>query len=95
VLGSCTTTDGPRVKRDRTRDCPPGQVQICESRQQREPSSGGDEEIPEYDFCRCESIGLWFETNVLLQRADLLPGRQQQAARGAPRHHRCKPFTLL
>jgi len=59
VLGACTTTtDGPRVKRDRTRDCPPGQVQICESRKPRDPSGGDDEEIPEYDFCRCETIGL-------------------------------------
>jgi hypothetical protein len=49
VLGACTTTtDGPRV----------GQVQICESRKPRDPSSGDNEEIPEYDFCRCETIGL-------------------------------------
>ena len=55
LLGSCTTTDGPRVKRDRMRDCPTGMVQICKSRTQREPSSGGDEEIPEYDYCYCET----------------------------------------
>ena len=37
--------------------CPPGLVLICESRQQREPSKGGaEEEIPQYEFCRCEPV---------------------------------------
>jgi hypothetical protein len=56
LLSACTSVDGERVKRDRTRECPPGRVQICESRTQREPSRGGDEEIPEYEYCYCESI---------------------------------------
>lgn len=42
------------VQRTRMRDCPPGTVQICESKQ--EPSRGGDEEIPLYERCTCKSI---------------------------------------
>lgn len=52
-LSACATpADG--VQRSRMRDCPPGTVQVCESRQ--EPSQGGDEEIPLYERCTCKSI---------------------------------------
>ena len=56
LLDGCATTAGEGVKRNRLRDCPPGSVLICESRRPQEPSRGGDEEIPEYEFCRCESV---------------------------------------
>jgi hypothetical protein len=57
LLGGCATAPtGEQVKRDRMRDCPPGTMQICESRRLQKPSAGGDEEIPEYDYCRCESM---------------------------------------
>lgn len=55
TLGACATSsqqDG--VRRDPIRDCPDGTILICESFTQQEPSRGGDEEIPQYDRCRCE-----------------------------------------
>ena len=56
LASACATgpTDGAR--RTQIRDCPVGMVLICESTRDQEPSSGGDEEIPEYDRCRCENI---------------------------------------
>ncbi|MDH5345130.1 MAG: hypothetical protein OEW59_05140 [Gammaproteobacteria bacterium] len=53
--GGCATTGEDGAKRSRMRDCPPGMVQICESREHK-PSRGGEEDIPEYEYCRCESI---------------------------------------
>ena len=49
----CQSTDGG-IKRTKIRDCPPGWILMCETRRPQEPSRGGDEEIPEYDFCTCE-----------------------------------------
>ena len=57
LLQACATTDdgnGQVLQQNRVRDCPFGTIQICESRNQREPSRGGDEEIPAYERCRCE-----------------------------------------
>lgn len=53
-LGACATNPAGGVKRTQIRDCPPGTVLFCESRQQ--PSTGSEEEIPEYERCRCENI---------------------------------------
>ena len=55
LTGACASTDGDGVKRNRMRDCPPGMIQVCETREHT-PSQGGDEELPEYEYCRCESI---------------------------------------
>lgn len=53
IVGSCADTNGPDRPRPQISSCPPGFVLICESRQ--EPSKGGaDEEIPQYEHCRCE-----------------------------------------
>jgi hypothetical protein len=57
LLNACASTPGePTVKRSQIRDCPPGWVLICETRRQQDPSQGGDEEIPVYDFCRCDRL---------------------------------------
>ena len=56
LLGACATEPSDGVRRSQIRDCPVGMVLICESRRDQDPSSAGDEEIPEYDFCRCEQI---------------------------------------
>ena len=57
VITACADT-GSRVQPPRQiTSCPPGLVLICESRQPQEPSKGGaEEEIPQYDHCRCEPI---------------------------------------
>jgi len=49
-IGACAS-DGAIRPRPQIRDCPPGEVLICESR--AEPSRGGDEEIPVYERCYC------------------------------------------
>ncbi|MDX1405452.1 MAG: hypothetical protein R3192_12980 [Woeseiaceae bacterium] len=50
---SCAATDGNTAQRSPIRDCPPGFVLVCESRE--EASKGGaEEEIPPYEYCRCE-----------------------------------------
>lgn len=55
-LVACASTasdpNNPKIKPRQTLECPYGMMLICESR--NEPSRGGDEEIPEYDRCRCE-----------------------------------------
>ena len=53
-LGGCAGTDGPPRPRAQLTECPIGLVLVCESRQ--EPSKGGaEEEIPQYEYCRCVS----------------------------------------
>lgn len=53
MSASCAKTGGGPGTRPQIRDCPPGFVLVCESRQ--EPSKGGaEEEIPQYEYCRCE-----------------------------------------
>ncbi len=53
MSASCAGADVKPGPRSDIRDCPPGFVLVCESRQ--EPSKGGaEEEIPEYEYCRCE-----------------------------------------
>ena len=55
LLAACAAAPGDRGPRQsQLRDCPPGQVLVCESREK--PSSAGDEEIPVYEFCYCENI---------------------------------------
>jgi len=54
LFAGCVAAPTDGVRRNRMQECPPGQVQICKG--DNEPSSGGDEEIPEYDLCYCESI---------------------------------------
>ncbi len=52
VTSACAPSSG--VRRDPIRECPIGMVLVCESRTQREVSRGGpEEEIPEYEYCRC------------------------------------------
>ncbi len=53
MSASCADADVKPRPRSEIRDCPPGFVLVCESRQ--DPSKGGpEEEIPEYEYCRCE-----------------------------------------
>ena len=56
-LAGCASapTDGG-IRRTQIRDCPVGQVLVCETRRVQDPSRGGDEEIPEYEFCFCENV---------------------------------------
>ena len=54
AFGSACSTM-PQRDREAIRDCPPGQVLVCESR--GEPTRPGDE-IPEYEYCRCEIVQL-------------------------------------
>lgn len=56
LLAACATTPSDGVRRTQIRDCPIGMVLICESSRDQEPSSAGDEEIPQYDRCRCETV---------------------------------------
>jgi hypothetical protein len=50
---SCADTSSGVRPRPQITSCPPGLILICESRQQ--PSKGGaEEEIPQYERCRCE-----------------------------------------
>jgi len=51
AASACNATG---ARRNPIRECPVGMVLVCESRSQREASRGGaEEEIPEYDYCRC------------------------------------------
>lgn len=51
---SCAEMDGSARPRRQIAECPIGMILICESNQA--PSSGGaEEEIPQYDYCRCQS----------------------------------------
>jgi len=53
---ACADMNNGAQPRRQITSCPPGMILICESRQQQMPSKGGaEEEIPLYDFCRCES----------------------------------------
>ncbi len=53
MVNACATSS-TGARRDPIRECPVGMVLVCESRTQREPSRGGaEEEIPEYEYCRC------------------------------------------
>jgi hypothetical protein len=55
LLTACASGPGERGPRQsQLRDCPPGQVLICESREN--PSKANEEEIPVYEFCYCENI---------------------------------------
>jgi hypothetical protein len=56
LLLACATPPTDGARRSRIRDCAVGQVLICEDRDQRLPSRGDEEEIPEYEFCYCEDI---------------------------------------
>lgn len=52
-ISSCADTGGMVRREPPIQSCPPGFVLVCESRQ--EPSKGGaEEEIPKYEYCRCE-----------------------------------------
>jgi hypothetical protein len=52
AISACAAPSGPG--RNPIRECPVGMVLVCESRTQREASRGGpEEEIPEYEHCRC------------------------------------------
>jgi hypothetical protein len=56
-ITACADMNDGAQPRQQITSCPPGLVLICESRQQRELSKGGaEEEIPQYDFCRCEPV---------------------------------------
>ena len=55
LMAACASDPGERGPRQsQLRDCPPGQVLICESRER--PSKAGQEEIPVYEFCYCENV---------------------------------------
>jgi hypothetical protein len=55
ITACADTGSGVKPPRQIT-SCPPGMVLICESRSRQEPSKGGaEEEIPQYDQCRCET----------------------------------------
>ena len=56
MLASCATEPSNGIRRTQIRSCPIGMVLICETGRDQELSQGGDEEIPEYDTCYCESI---------------------------------------
>jgi hypothetical protein len=55
-ITACADMNNGAIPRRQITSCPPGMILICESRQQQTPSKGGaEEEIPLYDYCRCES----------------------------------------
>jgi hypothetical protein len=52
---SCANSGAPSGPRPQITSCPEGLVLICETGRQQQPSKGGaDEEIPQYDYCRCK-----------------------------------------
>jgi len=56
-ITACADMNDGAQPRQQITSCPPGLLLICESRQQRQPSKGGaEEEIPQYEFCRCEPV---------------------------------------
>lgn len=57
-LASCTTTSEPATPRRQIDSCPPGFLLICTSGTQEKPSDADSDEIPEYDFCRCQPDNL-------------------------------------
>lgn len=53
VLGACASNSGDSpLQPRRTVECPPSLMMICETRD-GEPSSAGDEEMPQYERCIC------------------------------------------
>lgn len=55
ATASCAGTGAPDRPRPQITSCPEGMILICESYKQQRPSKGGaEEEIPQYDRCRCE-----------------------------------------
>ena len=53
LIAGCADTGGSELRRSEIRDCPPGFVLVCESREDAS-KAGPEEEIPEYEYCRCE-----------------------------------------
>ncbi len=55
LLAACASSPDERGPRQsQIRDCPPGQVLICESREK--PSGADEDEVPVYEFCYCENV---------------------------------------
>lgn len=54
LLASCTTTSESATPRRQIDSCPPGFLLICTSGTQEKPSDADSDEIPDYDFCRCQ-----------------------------------------
>lgn len=55
MTASCANSGAPTGPRTQITSCPDGLVLICETGRQQLPSKGGaEEEIPQYDHCRCK-----------------------------------------
>lgn len=54
LLTACATTSEPGTPRRQIESCPPGFLLICTSGTQEKPSDADSDEIPEYDYCRCQ-----------------------------------------
>jgi len=53
LISSCSNVNQSAKPARKLTSCPPGEYLVCESRQP--PSKGGaEEEIPEYEYCRCQ-----------------------------------------
>jgi len=53
LITACANINQSAEPARKITDCPPGQYLICETRQPLS-KGGAEEEIPEYEFCRCE-----------------------------------------
>jgi hypothetical protein len=52
LISACANMSQSAKPTRKLTSCPPGKYLVCESRQP--PSKGGaEEEIPEYEYCRC------------------------------------------
>lgn len=52
TISACANMNQSAKPARKLTSCPPGEYLVCESRQP--PSKGGaEEEIPEYEYCRC------------------------------------------
>jgi len=52
LIAACSNVNQSAKPAREVVDCPPGQYLVCETRQPL--SKGGvEEEIPEYEYCRC------------------------------------------
>ena len=54
-ITACADMSGPTQPRRQLTECPPGFVLICESREQELSKGGAEEEIPQFEYCRCEN----------------------------------------
>ncbi len=54
-ITACADMNDGVQRRPQITSCPPGEILICETRRQELSKGGAEEEIPQFEFCRCET----------------------------------------